>query len=106
MTDRSKKITELTALTNASGDDLLVIVDSPAANAETKKITLANFFANVSSNAVFKSTLNANGRLLVTGSVPANSSANGTTGQIAFDSNYIYCCVSTNTWKRSALTSW
>lgn len=36
-------------------------------------------------------------------SVPANSTANGTTGQVAYDSNYVYVCVATNTWKRLSL---
>ena len=30
--------------------------------------------------------------------------ATGTTGQIAWDSDYIYICTATNTWKRVALT--
>jgi len=38
-------------------------------------------------------------------SVPASSSAAGTAGQIAYDSNYIYVCVTTNTWKRILLGS-
>jgi hypothetical protein len=33
-------------------------------------------------------------------SVPGSSSATGTTGQMAYDSNYFYICVATNTWKR------
>lgn len=36
---------------------------------------------------------------------PANSSATGTQGMIATDSNYIYVCVATNTWKRVALSA-
>lgn len=39
-------------------------------------------------------------------SVPASSSASGTTGQIAYDSNYFYIATNTNTWKRSSLASW
>ena len=37
---------------------------------------------------------------------PVSSTANGTTGQISWDANYIYVCVNTNTWKRVALTTW
>lgn len=37
---------------------------------------------------------------------PATASSTGSPGEIAYDSNYIYLCVDTNTWKRSALTSW
>lgn len=65
MTDRAKKITELTALTNHSSDDLLVIVDSPANNAVTKKITVGNFFANVSTNVTFKNTVTVSNTLTV-----------------------------------------
>lgn len=39
-------------------------------------------------------------------SVPANSSANGVQGEIAYDSNYVYVCVTTNTWKRLSLGSY
>jgi hypothetical protein len=36
---------------------------------------------------------------------PSSSSAPCTVGQIGADANYIYVCVATNTWKRSALSS-
>lgn len=35
-----------------------------------------------------------------------NSNDSGYTGEICFDSSYIYVCVSANTWKRSALATW
>lgn len=37
---------------------------------------------------------------------PASATAIGTTGDIAWDTNYIYVCVNTNTWKRSSITTW
>lgn len=37
---------------------------------------------------------------------PANSSANGVAGEIAYDSNYVYVCVANNTWKRLSLGSY
>jgi hypothetical protein len=78
MADRAKKISELTALTTASGDDLLVIVDSPAASPTTRKITLNNLFANVSSNVVFTNNVTASGntsfsKLNVAGNTVANT---------------------------------
>ena len=36
---------------------------------------------------------------------PTSSSSNGTKGDICFDSNYIYVCVDTNSWKRTSLTT-
>jgi hypothetical protein len=32
------------------------------------------------------------------------STSTGTQGQVCWDSNYIYVCTATNTWKRSPLT--
>jgi len=37
---------------------------------------------------------------------PENSSATGATGEIKVDANFIYICTATNTWKRSAITTW
>jgi hypothetical protein len=37
---------------------------------------------------------------------PTTATSSGITGQIAYDSNYVYICTATNTWKRSALSSW
>jgi len=37
---------------------------------------------------------------------PATSSSTGTTGQISWDSQYVYVCIATNTWKRAALSTW
>ena len=39
-------------------------------------------------------------------SVPASSTASGTTGSIAYDDSYLYIATATNTWKRSTLSSW
>jgi Protein of unknown function (DUF2793) len=37
---------------------------------------------------------------------PASANATGTTGTIAWDTNYIYLCTAANTWRRAALVSW
>jgi hypothetical protein len=46
------------------------------------------------------------GILNIKGKTPSSSSATGRTGDIAWDSNYFYVCVATNTWKRVALSTW
>lgn len=43
---------------------------------------------------------------LALATVPSTASSTGVQGQIAVDSSYVYLCVATNTWKRSALSSW
>lgn len=37
--------------------------------------------------------------------VPNSATATGIAGQLAYDSNFLYVCVSTNSWKRTALSS-
>lgn len=37
---------------------------------------------------------------------PNSASDTGTTGQISWDSDYIYICIATNTWKRVAISTW
>ena len=51
-------------------------------------------------------TLNAATLIENTSHTPASASDTGTTGTIAWDANYIYICVATNTWKRAALSTW
>jgi hypothetical protein len=49
------------------------------------------------------------GRLIVADSAnhtPATAGADGTTGEIAWDDSHIYVCTATNTWKRTAITTW
>jgi hypothetical protein len=37
---------------------------------------------------------------------PSTSTSAGTAGEIAYDSQYVYICVATNTWRRAALSTW
>jgi hypothetical protein len=41
-----------------------------------------------------------------TAKTPATSGATGTTGEIAWDADYIYVCTATDTWKRTAISTW
>lgn len=41
-----------------------------------------------------------------TANTPASALATGAVGEICWDANYIYVCVATNTWVRSALATW
>jgi hypothetical protein len=41
-----------------------------------------------------------------TARTPASATATGATGEICWDANYIYVCTATNTWKRSAISTW
>jgi hypothetical protein len=37
---------------------------------------------------------------------PSSATASGNRGDICWDTNYIYVCVATNTWKRTAISGW
>jgi hypothetical protein len=43
---------------------------------------------------------------LATTNTPASSSAACSTGQLTWDSGFVYLCVALNTWKRTAITTW
>ena len=43
---------------------------------------------------------------VIAAAIPASASATGKAGSIAYDSTYLYVCISTNTWKRVALATW
>ena len=80
--------------------------------------TVSGRYAEISGNhwnlpsSQFQGSTDLAGRVTVTGTLqatpatPASSSAVCTVGQITAGTNYIYVCIATNTWKRSALMSW
>jgi hypothetical protein len=41
-----------------------------------------------------------------TARTPASATATGATGEICWDANYMYVCTATNTWRRTAISSW
>jgi hypothetical protein len=43
--------------------------------------------------------------LLADAAAPATSTSTGVVGDVRMDSDYIYVCTATNTWKRIALSS-
>jgi hypothetical protein len=50
--------------------------------------------------------VNDNRIRIATANTPASAGATGTTGEIAWDADYIYVCTATNTWKRTAISTW
>lgn len=107
MTSRAKKISELAESVSPSSDDLVVIVDSPASGAATKKVSVANLFGNSSANVVVSNTavLSAKNIVVRRKETPNNSTATDQQGTIYFDDNYIYVVTSTGVTKRVALST-
>ncbi len=46
------------------------------------------------------------GLTMVDATAPSSASDTGTAGEVRFDSDYMYRCTATNTWKRTALSTW
>ena len=61
----------------------------------------------IGNTTLYWKSLHVNGFSVQNGAAaPANSTATGTRGQIAFDTDYVYVCVANNTWKRASLSTW
>jgi len=79
-------------------------------NQTYSNVQVATYLPTYSGNVT---NLTTSGFLAVIGNVfvantyvPALANSPGTAGQIVWDSDYIYICVSTNTWKRSNVAVW
>ena len=93
MSDRAKKISELSALTAPAAVDLLVIVDDPTGTPITKYVTVGNLLGNAAANVV------------IYNATPANSTITVKKGTLMFDTDYLYIATANNTLKRIALTA-
>ena len=112
-------------LTIAAGTALNITADIIDLSDATKAITLnaaanaLNFDSNTltidaSNNRVGVGTAAPTAKLdinsdilrLRTAKTPASASDSGNAGDICWDASYIYVCVATNTWERSAIASW
>lgn len=65
-----------------------------------------NCLIGTSTAGASKLVVNDSSIQINTAKTPASATATGTTGQVCWDSGYIYVCTATNTWKRAAIASW
>jgi len=66
-----------------------------------------NIGASTPGTGVFSAlTTSGDSVTIQTTQTPASASATGTAGEIAWDADYIYVCVASNTWKRVAIDTW
>ena len=78
------------------------LLDDP--DAATGRTTLG--LGTGDSPTFVKTTLTGDEINVATPQTPASSSAAGTQGDVAWDTNYIYVAVAGNTWKRTSLSTW
>ena len=115
-----KKVTQLTALTAPTKDDLLLIIDDPLGSPISKKVTVGDFFgatSTVSVNAISisalgTSTLSANtfainsvNGLTVNTGITINSSGSASDTRIASDNQANMFYVNATTDKIGVMTS-
>jgi hypothetical protein len=84
------KVSALPTTNALSTSDRVVVLVNPASNASVRTITTLNFANSVAAR-------------LISNSVPASNTANGSPGQIAYDANSLYVCVANNSWGRVPL---
>jgi len=73
---------------------------------ETFRAVAGNVLIGTSVPGASKLVVNDSSIQINTAKTPASATAAGTTGQVCWDSSFIYVCVATNTWKRVAIATW
>jgi hypothetical protein len=102
--------------TSASNVEIGALLSAVSTNvgSGTEAFNLQVLLMAAGSAATAVATFNSNGNFGITGNTvnipvsrtPASASASGTTGDICWDSSYIYVCVAANTWERVAIATW
>jgi hypothetical protein len=94
---------------NATGTDNVFIGYKSGAN-ETGSNKLFIDNTNTSSPLIYgefdNNRVKINGQLEIQTKTPASSSATGIVGEIAWDADYFYVCIATNTWRRIQHQTW
>jgi len=106
-------------LTNTSGNSWLLtsgvvgVINGSfcirKANTALPAVTIAGTTNNVGIGTTSPSALldvNSDTVRVRTARTPASATAAGNAGDICWDADYIYVCTATNTWKRTAISTW
>jgi hypothetical protein len=102
-------VTNTISIGNASAQFNSVWATTIYGNLVTNSLTTSGF--KVNGNLTVANTATFSGNVLVANVYTPSSSTGGntspgTTGQITYDTNYIYICVAPNTWKRANIALW
>lgn len=72
----------------------------------SQQTVLSNTGAHLWLGLAVSGILTANTLIEANTHTPSSATDTGTTGQIAWDTGFIYICTATNTWKRVAISTW
>jgi hypothetical protein len=103
MAGEAKKGSEFSVANSLSASDRIFILTSSGNNATAPCSVL---FANTPTVSTSGNNAVSTANLIIRSSTaPANSSSPGIQGQVVWDSNSLYICVSSNTWIKFAATT-
>jgi hypothetical protein len=94
------------SLLNISNNATGIVFLTGGTPTETMRITAAGNVGIGTSSPTNALDVNSDSIRVRTSQTPATASATGNQGEIAWDADYIYICVATNTWKRVAISTW
>lgn len=78
-----------------------------ASNGNDVGVTLGSVLMTIERNVSVSGTLTTDQYFLSgLNTAPSSATDTGTTGELRITADYVYVCVATNTWKRSALSTW
>lgn len=80
-----------------------IVIGSGASVGSSNELAIGTY---ITGNSALVKISGSRQLVLETAQTPASASAAGTTGEVRWDSDFVYVCVATNTWKRSAIATW
>lgn len=107
MSDRAKKITELTESPTLASTDYFVVVTDTGTTPVTKKIRVENVLNSSNANITLANTqvLSANNLIIRDDRTPVSSTDTISKGKFFFDSGFLYIAVADNLIKRVPLNT-
>lgn len=108
MAATARKGSACPTVTGLSGSDTIISVATVNSVVNTYQVSATNLLANTSVPHVTvgnNALSTANLIIRSTSYIPTTNSSNGVTGQVAWDSNSVYVCIATNTWRKAALAT-
>jgi hypothetical protein len=100
-------------ITGLLGEDLDFVTDVSSLNFQTESFFNSSNNELFSTSGTFSQALTLNGEPVLTGSIdgnidwktiPATSTSAGQEGEVAYDSGYMYVCITNNNWRRLAIS--
>ena len=102
-----------TDVSSLNAKDVELDADVSSLNFQTESFFNSSNNELFSTSGTFSQTLTLNGEPVLTGSIdgnidwktiPATSTSAGQEGEVAYDSGYMYVCITNNNWRRLAIS--